>query len=138
MIVEDLYDAEYVREQTDLPILVREDNGRFLRQSDLKKKGRESQFYFWDEKKDRLAEVPGCQGDGKGGRSLALGKLRPALGGTHRVELADGSEVEVRPVFDRLRDHLAEYTPEKAERRPASRRPLIRAFARAWPPRRPR
>ena len=117
MIVEEnLYDVEYVREQTDLPILVREDDGRFLRHADVVRGGRESQFYFWDEVSDRLAEVPGCLEDGDGGRSLALGKLRPALSGRHRVRLADGREVAVRPVFDGLRERLAEYTLEARRR----------------------
>ncbi|MBW2385078.1 MAG: molybdopterin-dependent oxidoreductase [Deltaproteobacteria bacterium] len=114
IVEENLYDVEYVREQTDLPILVREDDGRFLRHADVVRGGRESQFYFWDEVRDRLAEVPGCLEDDGGGRSLALGKLRPALSGSHRVRLADGREVGVRPVFDRLRDQLAEYTLEHA------------------------
>ncbi len=130
IIEENLFDAEYVREQTDLPILLRVDTGRFLRQSDIKKKGREEQFYFWDEKTNALAEVPGCEGDGNGGRSLALGALVPSLGGTHRVTLADGSEVEVRPVFDRLRDHVEQYVPEKASEETGLAPGLIRAFAR--------
>ena len=130
IVEEDLFDVEYVREQTDLPILLRIDNGRFLRQSDIKKKGRDDQLYFWDEKTDALAEVPGCQGDGKGGRSLSLGKLVPSLGGTRRVELADGHEIEVRPVFDRLRDHLQQYVPEEASEETGIAPAVIRAFAR--------
>jgi len=130
IVEENLYDVEYVREQTDLPILLRIDNGKFLRQSDLKKRGREEQFYFWDEKTDALAEVPGCEGDGNGGRSLALGDLVPSLGGTHQVTLADGSNVAVRPVFDRLRDHLQQYVPEKVSEETGIAPALIRAFAR--------
>ncbi len=129
IISENLYDAEYVREQTDLPFLVREDTGMFLRQSDLKKKGREKQFYFWDENKQRIAQAPGCEGDGKGGRSLALKKLRPALEGSYSVELHDGTKVEVRPVFERLRDQLAENTPEKAAEPTGLAPSLIRTFA---------
>ena len=110
---EELHDVEYVREQTDLPILVREDNGRYLRESDLKRRGSDSLFYYWDEATDALAPVPGCLGDG--GRSLALGSLRPALSGRRSVKLADGTQVMVRPLLDRMREHLAaEYTPEQA------------------------
>ena len=35
ILEENLHDEEYVREQTDLPILVRDDTGRYLRESDL-------------------------------------------------------------------------------------------------------
>ncbi len=110
---EDLYDAAYVREQTDLPILVREDNGRYLRASDLKRNGDDKVLFFWDEARDRLAKVPGAKGEG--GRSLALGALRPALAGRRTVKLVDGTEVSVRPLLERMREHLdAEYTPERA------------------------
>jgi len=114
IVSEDLYDADYVREQTDLPILVRQDTERFLRQADLEIGGRDDLFYVWDETTGRIAAVPGCQGDGDGGRSLALGALRPTLAGHYKVKLMGGTEVEVRPVFERLRERLADYTPEKA------------------------
>jgi DMSO reductase family type II enzyme molybdopterin subunit len=127
IVEEGLYDAEYVREQTDLPILVREDNGRFLRHSDLKADGRESQLYFWDEATDRLAEVPGCEGEG--GRSLDLGTLRPALEGSFTVELGTGDRVTVRPVFERLRAHLSGYAPERAGQTTGLSPSLIRRFA---------
>jgi DMSO reductase family type II enzyme molybdopterin subunit len=129
IVTNELFDVEYVREQTDLPILVRTDTNRFLRQSDLKKRGREGQLYFWDERKDRLAEVRGCMDDGRGGRSLDLKGLRPSLGGEHEVKLLDGSTVTVRPVFDRLRERLEEYTPEKSAEITGLAPSLIRRFA---------
>ncbi|MBW2373160.1 MAG: molybdopterin-dependent oxidoreductase, partial [Deltaproteobacteria bacterium] len=110
---ENLHEVEYVREQTDLPVLIREDTGRYLRESDLKRNGNDEVLYFWDEAKDRLAKVPGAQGEG--GRSLALGALRPALSGSRKVKLADGSQVSVQPLLDRMREHLdTEYTPQKS------------------------
>jgi len=113
ILSEELHDVEYVREQTDLPILVREDNGRYLRESDLERRGSDSLFYFWDEVTDAPVPVPGCLGDG--GASLALGSLRPALTGRRSVKLADGTQVTVRPLLDRMREHLAaEYTPAQA------------------------
>jgi DMSO reductase family type II enzyme molybdopterin subunit len=115
ILAEGLHDEEYVREQTDLPILVREDTGRYLRASDLREGASDDLLYFWDGAADRLAEVPGCQGDGA--RSLALGALRPTLAGRYRVELGDGSSVGVRPLLEQLREHLgAHYTPEQAAR----------------------
>jgi len=130
IVSEDRYDADYVREQTDLPILVREDTGRFLRGADLRAGGRDDLFYFWDEARGALAPVPGCQGDGDGGRSLALGAQRPALAGRYGVRLAGGEEVEVRPVFERLRERLADYTPEQASAITGLPPALIRRFAR--------
>jgi DMSO reductase family type II enzyme molybdopterin subunit len=111
---EELHDAAYVREQTDLPILVREDTGRYLRESDLGDGGSDTKLYFWDEAASRLAAVPGCEGDG--GRSIALGRLQPALAGRFTVALHSGARVTVRPMLEGLRAHLdATYTPEQAE-----------------------
>ncbi len=103
---EGLHDAGFVREQTDLPLLVRTDTRRFLRQSDMKRGGKDDVFYVFDEGGKRLASPPR--------RTLRLGKLVPALEGEHEVQTLDGA-VRVVPVFQLLRDRLAaEYTPEKA------------------------
>ena len=113
LLAEGLHDAEYVREQTDLPILVREDTGRYLRESDLRAGGSDALLYFWDEARDALAPVPGSRGEG--GKSIALGALRPALSGRRTVRLANGESIGVRPMLEGLREHLNEgYTPEKA------------------------
>lgn len=113
IIAENLLKADYVREQTDLPILVREDNGRYLRAADLQAGGSDALLYFWDETAGALAPVPGCRGDGS--RTIALGAVRPALAGRWTVSLADGSSVAVRPLLVHLREHLdKQYTPEQA------------------------
>jgi DMSO reductase family type II enzyme molybdopterin subunit len=106
IIEEGIFDAHFVREQTDLPLLVRKDNERFVRGSDLEEGGRDDQFYFLDEKSGSVVEAP------RG--SLDLGDMVPSLEGSVRVRLADGSEVEATPVFALLPEHLKDYTPEKA------------------------
>ncbi|MBI3781802.1 MAG: molybdopterin-dependent oxidoreductase, partial [Deltaproteobacteria bacterium] len=77
-------DEAYVREQTDLPFLVRDDNGRFLRQSDLRAGGSEEIFYVWDQHNGGLTEAPGTAG--KRNDSLALGDMVPALTGRFGVK----------------------------------------------------
>jgi anaerobic selenocysteine-containing dehydrogenase len=47
IIDEKLYEAPFVKEQTDLPLLVRLDNRRFLRQSDLEEGGRSTSSTYW-------------------------------------------------------------------------------------------
>ena len=42
----DLYKKQFVQEQTDLPLLVRKDTGRFLRGNDVDDDDRDDQF-FW-------------------------------------------------------------------------------------------
>ena len=125
-----LYKANYIKEQTDLPILVRKDTDKFLRESDLVRGGVDNLFYFWDQASNKVIEVPGCEGDGHGGRSLELGKIDPALSVEQTVKLVDGSEVAVYTVFDRLCIMLDEkYTPDMAAEITGLSPKLIRRFA---------
>jgi len=96
----------FVKEQTDLPLLVRSDTNRYLKQADVLEGGREDFHMLWDAASDGLKEAPF--------RSLALEGLDPKLEVKTTVRLKDGSEVEVRSVFHRLRERLADYSPEKA------------------------
>jgi DMSO reductase family type II enzyme molybdopterin subunit len=101
-----LHDPQFVREQTDLPLLVRSDTGRFLRQAEVQTSGRDDQFYFFDAKAGAIVEAP------RG--TLALEAVEPALEGRFSATLADGTQVEVAPVFQLLEERLADYEPEKA------------------------
>ncbi|MBI5504347.1 MAG: molybdopterin-dependent oxidoreductase [Deltaproteobacteria bacterium] len=101
-----LHNRRFVQEQTDLPLLVRTDNGRFLRGNDIDPGEREDQFFWWDGATDQLALAP------RG--TLALAGADPALDGIYAVTLADGTTIQVEPVMARLRRELDAYTPEKA------------------------
>jgi DMSO reductase family type II enzyme molybdopterin subunit len=105
IVDEGLVDEAFVREQTDLGLLVRTDDGRFLRQCDLMEGGGDSIFYVFDTGTSQIAEAP---------RTLDLGELEPALEGSYRATLIDGTEVEVRPAFALLRRRLQDYAPEDA------------------------
>jgi DMSO reductase family type II enzyme molybdopterin subunit len=106
IIREKLYREEFVREQTDMPLLVRADNGKLLREKDLKAGGREDAFYFYDEVSGRITEAPR--------KSLALNRIVPALEGEYEAQTLSG-KVKVRPVFELLRRQLNErYAPDKA------------------------
>ncbi len=105
MIAEGMVDKDFAGEQTDLPLLVRHDNGKYLSAADLNG-GDEKQFYFWDEASKSLAEAS---------RETLKIEGTPALEGTHAVALHDGTQVEVEPVFEILKRRLNDqYTPEKA------------------------
>jgi DMSO reductase family type II enzyme molybdopterin subunit len=100
-------DTDFVRSQTDLPLLVRED-GRFLRESDLREGGRSDRFYAFDEQTGRIAAAPEDTVD--------WGAVRPVLTGRYPVQTT-GGQVAVRPVLDLLRERLDRgYTPERASR----------------------
>jgi len=122
IIDEGLYNATFVKEQTDLPLLVRDDDKHFLRQKDMKEEGRDDQFYFFDSKTQKVVEA--SRGN------LGLDDIDPALEGTYESTLKDGSKVKVRPVFDILRKKLEDYEPEKASEVCGINPDLIRALAR--------
>ena len=128
IIAENLLDAPYVREQTDLPFLVREDTGRYLRGSDIKAGERDDAFFFWDEAANRPAIAPGTQGHAT--QDLRLGSAVPALDGRFSVTLAGGKEVKVRPLLSVLAEHLQQYTPERAAAVTGVQPEVIRRVAR--------
>ncbi len=115
------YDEALLREQTDLPILVRRDTGKFLRESDRVAGGSDETLYRWDRARDALEVAPT--------ESLALGASDPALEGRFEVQTLAGP-VEVEPVFERLKAAVAPYTPEAASRLCGTPPELIRGLAR--------
>jgi DMSO reductase family type II enzyme molybdopterin subunit len=122
VIDEGLYDARFVCEQTDLPLLVRDDNGRFLRESDMRMGGRDDQFFVINENTGRLAPAP------RG--TLRWSRVAPSLNRACTATLVDGRRVRVRPVFARLRDHLKGYSPESASTACGTHPDVIRGLAR--------
>ncbi len=105
ILKEGMHKQDFLREQTDLPLLVRRDNGKFLREQDLKRGGREDAFYFYDLQSRSVVEAPR--------NSLALEGAIPALDGEYEVKTRQGN-VQVTPVMAMLRQKLdREFTPEQ-------------------------
>jgi DMSO reductase family type II enzyme molybdopterin subunit len=121
MIEEGLYDARFVAEQTDLPLLVRSDTRRFLRAWDLEGGSDDETFYVYDR---ASAEVRKASSE-----TLALGELDPALEGEFRVGTRDG-ETTVTPVFSLLREHLSGYAPEATSKLTGVHPRVVRDLAR--------
>lgn len=118
MIEEDLIDRAFMREQTDLALLRRNDTGKFLREIDLTGAGRHDQFYAWDVTSNSLKAVS---------RSTLAFDGEQALEGEFELKLANGEQVTVEPVFAGLKRQLAEeYTPELAAKKCGVHASLIR------------
>jgi nitrate reductase alpha subunit len=134
ILKEKLYDAANLKEQTDMPLLVRGDNKRFLREADMVEGGSINRFYAWDLKTGKPVLMRGSWGDEPEMKptvqppflarntltfpdgTLALGNLDPALEGRFKVTLLGGAMVECRPVFELYRDRIAkDYTPDKVQ-----------------------
>ncbi len=90
-----LQDKQFLVEHTVGPLLVRDDNGLFLRESDLNKNGNPQQFMVFDE------------GTGQVQPSGITGVI-PALDGAYSV-----AGIACKTAFELLADMTKEYTPEK-------------------------
>ncbi len=108
LVEEGLYDEPFVRDWTNGPLLVRDDDHSLLSERDLKATGQAETFFAYDNAKARLAPY---QGDlGYGDKNVVLSLL-----GNYAVTLADGKTVSCRPAFERLKEVAAQYCPEKSE-----------------------
>ena len=128
MIAENLYDAAYVAEQTDLPLLVRTDSGRFVRESDLRRGGSDTAFFVWDAAQQRAAPAAGS-GALEG---LDAGGVKPDLNFTGTLTIG-GKPLRVRTVFSLLRERLAsDYRPEQVAALTGVAATTVQQFARSF------
>lgn len=127
IIEEKLYNSTYTKTYTDLPFLVREDNGQFLREKDLKDGGREDRFYFWDLKSGGISMAPGTMGDDR--KTIDLMGIDPALEGSWEIDTSKG-KVKVKPVFELLKRELQNHSPQKTSERTGVHPEVIKRLAR--------
>ncbi len=116
----------YVQEQTDLPMLVRMDTGRFLREADLEEGGKENQFYFWDKKSQKPVLAPGCEGSWN---THLAHELDPPIDGAYSVVLPDGKKVMLAPVGALIKEELAPWTCERTAEVTGLGQGMVRKFA---------
>ena len=147
IIDEKLVNQEYIKEQSDLPFLVRMDTKKFLRKEDTSIVStlavEDNIFYLWDKKTNQAVIAPGTGlTDPPPGRdrrkygTIDLGNIDPVLEGRWTVSTLDG-DVEVTTVFELLKDEAENFTPEKASEitgvSPEVIRQIARDFAQAQP-----
>ncbi|MBN2332215.1 MAG: molybdopterin-dependent oxidoreductase [Deltaproteobacteria bacterium] len=107
------YDEEYTKTFTDLPLLIRSDNKKFLRETDMVPGGSPFKLYLWDRKSNWPALAPGTMGDQRDTLDLAACNLDPLLDFSGRVTLNNGQGIAIQTVFNRLREEVKSYTPQK-------------------------
>lgn len=121
IIAENLHNRDFLVEQTDMPILVRDDTHRLLRESDIRQGGSEERFYVFDQNSKAPKQLPDS--------TLKLGNIAPALEGSFEVDTLKG-KVKVRTVFELLKEKLAkEYTPEQTAKTTAVSPAMVRRLA---------
>jgi len=147
MIENGWYDEAFIKAFTDFPLLVRTDNLRRLRAHEvlagyrttlaadgpsMKVQGLTAEqhaalgdYVVWDEKTGAMRALTR---DDVGARMNAAG-VAPALDGTFKVKLVDGTEVEVATLWTLYRTHLADYDLDTVAEITHAPRDLIRRLA---------
>jgi len=124
-------EEDYVREQTDFPLLVRLDTGRFLRGKemlpDAADDGKQDILFLWNPDEGRPEEAPGSQGADKG--QLLVDGFVPPIEGTFEVTLLDGSRVGVTTVGSLVKEQLEPFTIQAAAELTELAPELIEKFA---------
>lgn len=106
MIERGWYDQDFVRQWTNGPLLVRNDSGRLLRESDLRQDGSPARYVAW------AGSGPVIYDPASGRYDCASEAL--ALTGSHRVATALGA-VECSPVFEHYAALCRKYPPHAVE-----------------------
>ena len=125
LIEEELYDEDFVKRFTDLPLLVRTDTLERLRPDEIFPDYQLEELTvsyerhgLTEEQRQRIGDwVVYDQGAGE---PVAISRedvgdkleIDPALGGTFEVETLDGKTVEVMPIMEMYRVHLQDYDLE--------------------------
>ncbi|NNN20495.1 MAG: molybdopterin-dependent oxidoreductase [Acidimicrobiales bacterium] len=99
IVDEGLMNEAFVKEQTDLSLLVRLDTKELLRGKDVNGDTSSISFFHYDES---LGLMPANQ------ESLS-NSYEPALKGQYKVTLKDGETIEVSPVFELLLQEIQKY-----------------------------
>ncbi len=109
-------EVDYVREQTDFPLLVRLDTGRFLRGEDMLGETGDDEkrnvTFLWNPDARRPEQAPGSEGADSG--KLVVDGFVPPIEGVFEVTLADGSTVSVTTVGSILKEQLDPWTFDQA------------------------
>ena len=129
-----LFKEEFVKQFTDLPLLVRTDTKELVRLSDVDVADprfdagsvdlfaadpakRHEVFVAFDRRRKKVTALPGCEGSTA--ETLRLQdvswKMDPALSGTYQLRLKGGGEVEVAPAFTLFVRELEAFAPEKTQ-----------------------
>src|SRR5690625_4357811 len=123
IIEEKLYKPDFMKEQTDLPILVRTDNNKLLRESDLEDGGSDEVFYHWDLNSNQAVKVKGSMGSDE--KTLALDGVDPALEGEFDV---DG--IAVTTVFEYVKKEAVKLSPVNTQHHTGLNPDMVRREAR--------
>jgi len=113
-----MYKPGFMKIFTDLPFLVRKDNKKFLRRSDIEHTDDkelhhkyEEQFYAWNKNTNSIALMPGTETSEHKTLRLEDFGIDPELEGSWSVDI-HGHKVEVTTVWEIFKENLKNFSPE--------------------------
>lgn len=111
MLEDQLLDAEFLAEWTNAPLLVRQDNGLFLRELMLWPHAQQNRYLVWDDAVGGPLPFDGDRAPSPGfSKNLRLrGEVSVALGSE------GGGRIQCAPAFELLNRAVADYDPERVE-----------------------
>ncbi|MCL8023498.1 MULTISPECIES: molybdopterin-dependent oxidoreductase [Klebsiella pneumoniae complex] len=110
LVERNLFNHEFVRNWTNGPLLVRNDNGYFLREKDINPLAISNRYTVWDEHNQQVTFIDS--------ETRTEETLTPtaALEGNVEVAIADGAKISCQTAFSSFKDMLANYDPENVSR----------------------
>jgi len=102
LIEEKLYDEEFLNKYTVAPFLVRDDNGYFLRESDIAEDGDPEKYVIWNKVPRKAVGVEP--------HSFDFGRDYPDILGEVTI-----NGIACKTAFVRLKEEVAKWTPESQE-----------------------
>nr|WP_276147106.1 molybdopterin-dependent oxidoreductase [Pseudomonas aeruginosa] len=110
LVERNLFNHEFVRNWTNGPLLVRNDNGYFLREKDINPLAISNRYTVWDEHNQQVTFIDS--------ETRTEETLMPtaALEGNVEVAIADGAKISCQTAFSSFKDMLANYDPENVSR----------------------
>jgi nitrate reductase alpha subunit len=144
MIDEGWYKPDFCRRFTDFPLLVRTDTLKRLRPEDVQADYRLKDLTngpsykvqgLTDEQRERIGDFCVWDSDAKNVAFISRDEVgvnmpvNAALEGTYQVKLADGTDVEVMPIFEMYKQHLKDYDEQTVQEISAADPLLVRRLA---------
>ncbi|MFQ5852569.1 MAG: molybdopterin-dependent oxidoreductase [Candidatus Binatia bacterium] len=109
LISERLFDLAFIKEWTNGPFLVRNDNNKLLVEADIKTSGSGERYVAWDDRSNAPTSYDPKTTAYENGD---CGGLR--IFGECNLKLTDGRTIKCRPAFQILAESAAQWRPEKA------------------------
>jgi len=113
------YKPEFIKIYTDLPFLVKLDDKKLLRRSDIEDSHdhkHEEEFYCFNQNTKSIALMPGTEGNEHKTIRLKDFNIDPALEGVFEVTLKDGSKTKVTTAFSLLKENVKNFSPEQTQK----------------------